>query len=91
MERIDGPAVLAYFKIQDRRPVSTLTFSHVCDHLAHGNFLAVVHEHLAIVGVRGQQTVGVLDDDQISVATQTASGVDHAAGTRGAHVLTQSP
>jgi len=71
--------------------VSTLALTHVCDHLAHGNFLAVVHDHLAIVGVRGQQTVGVFDDDQIAVAAQTAAGVDHAAGTRSAHVLTQSP
>ena len=64
--------------------------AHVCDHLAHGDFLAVVHQQLAIVGVRGQHTVGVLDDDQIAVAAQTAAGVDHPAGTRGAHVLSQA-
>jgi hypothetical protein len=58
---IDRSAVLAYFEIQDRRPVSAL--AHVRDHLTDGNVLAIVHQHLAIVGVRGQQAVGVFDDD----------------------------
>ena len=88
---IDRSAVLTYFEIKDRLRFRALTLPHVRNHLTHGDVLAVVHEHLAIVGVRGQQTVGVFDDDQIAVAAQTAAGVDHATGTRSAHVLTQSP
>src|SRR3981189_3457386 len=75
---IDRFAVLTNFEIQDWRVLSTLP--HMGDNLTHRNRLAVMHQHLAIVGVRGQQIVAVFDNDQIAVAAQTAARVDHAAG-----------
>ena len=65
--------------------------AHTSDHLTPRDFLPLVHQHLAIVSVGGEQSIAVLDDDQIAIAAQPASGIDHAPGTRGTHVLAQSP
>ena len=66
------------------------TLAHVRDHLTHGDLLAVVHEQLPVMGIRRQQAIGVLDDDQITVAAQTAARIDDPTGTRSAHVLPQT-
>ena len=63
---------------------------HVSDHLTHRDFLSLAHEHLAIVSVSREQSIAVLDDDQIAIAAQPASGVDHAPSTGGAYILAQS-
>ena len=63
--------------------------AHVGDDLAGRDILPFVHQEFSIVRIGGQQTVAMLDDDEVSIAAQSAAGVDDPARARGTHVLTE--
>ena len=54
--------------------------AHLGDLLAARDLLAFLHEDLAVVRVRRQVRVVVLDDDELAVAAQSGAGVDDLAG-----------
>ena len=86
-ERIDRFAVAPNFKIQHGLIGRPLT--HVADHLAFGNFLPIVHQRFAIVRIGGEQVLAMLDDDEISVASNAAAGIDDPPRRGRTNILTQ--
>src|SRR5690606_24959983 len=75
--RVDGLALLADLEVQlDAVGVSGTHFGDLLA-LAHG--LVFLDQQRLVVGVGRQVITAVLDDDEVAVATQARTGVDHAA------------
>jgi hypothetical protein len=74
---IDGFALAANFKMQFD-PIG-IGFTHLGDLLPPSHLLVFLDQQALVVGVCGQKSVVVLEDDQVAVSAQTCTRIDHLA------------
>ena len=76
---IDGAAVIADLKVQVR-PGGIAGGARATQELSLSNFLPRLDGELVQVGVIGAPSIGVIDDDQIAIATAPFGKGDGAIG-----------
>ena len=84
IRRIDGRLALAQFEMQLRRG-DVAGLAGLGDHLAALDRVAALDVEFAVVGVGGDEAVGVADQHEIAVALERAAGIGDLAVFRRAH------
>src|SRR5450755_3826228 len=83
---IDGLAEAANFEM--KLDLVGVGVTHLGDLLSLAHLLPFLDQNLTIVRVSRKIGVVVLDDDQLAVAAQPCSGINHATCGTGEHRLT---
>src|SRR3569623_1124285 len=79
---VHGVAVVTYLEVQHRAVVTSEAYGG--DAIADAHHVALLHQHLVVVRVSGEEGSAVLDDDELAVAHDAAAGIHHTARAGGA-------
>lgn len=89
MSRIHRRAVHPYFKVQQFGAATIV--ADLADFVAGADACALTDKHIAVMGVSGQVSCTVTDDDQVALPLDATTGVHHIAVSGGVDGIAALP